>query len=105
MWPILVLGLVTLGIASSFAWTPTERKLGLIRPLSVSMVFLSLSSTLIGFVYSVRYVDRIPDFANNPTTPYRVLMGLGESISALILAFGILSIVWVLAAFGLRRQD
>ena len=104
MWPILVLGIVTLGIAGSFSWAPTERKLGLIRPLSVSMVFMSLASTFAGFAMSAKNVQRVAEYPNNPKLPYLVMMGFGESITALILAFGILSVVWVLMAFGLRRQ-
>lgn len=104
MWPILILGIVSLVVAGSFAWRPTERKLGLIRPLSVATVFLSLTGTFTGLAATMIHVTTLPKFAESPKLPLYLMMGIGESISSVILGFGILSVVWILAAFGLRRQ-
>ncbi len=104
MWPILVLGIVALVVAGSFSWAPTERKLGLIRPLSVATVFMSLAGTMAGLATTMRAVSTVPTYAESPKLPLYVMMGIGESISSVVLGFSILAIVWVLTAFGLRRQ-
>jgi len=104
MLPILVLGIATLIVAGSCAFRPSERKLGLIRPLSVALVFMSLAGTCAGIAATMKYVTRLPQLAESPKLPLIVMTGIGESISSLILGLGILSVVWILAAFGLRRQ-
>lgn len=104
MWPILALGIVALSIALSYAMRPTERKLGLIRPLSVATLLMSLAGTLTGIAATMKHVTTIPKLAESPKMPLYVMMGIGESISSVILGFGLLTIVWILAAFGLHRQ-
>ena len=104
MWLILALGVAVVGLAGSFAWNPSERKLGLVRPLSVALVFLSVAGTAAGIAATMTYVTRVPEFATDPKLPLIVLTGIGESITPLILGFTILTTVWLTVTLGLRRQ-
>ena len=104
MWPLLILGFATLAVAGSFAWRPSERKLGLIRPLSVATIFMSLAGTFAGIAATMTHFSSLPQFSESPKLPLVVMAGIGESMSAMILGFGLLAVVWILTAFGLRRQ-
>ena len=103
MWFILALGFVTLGVAGSFAWRPGERKLGILRPLSVATVFAVLAGVFSDIGATMKHVSSVEEFARSPDLHLIVMTGLGESMAPAILGFSMLSVAWILAAAGLRR--
>ena len=103
MWFILAIGLVVLGVAGSLVWRPGERKLGILRPLSLAMVFATLSGIFSGIGATMKHVTTIEEWAQSPDLHLIVMTGLGESMAPAILGFSILSVAWLLAAVGLRR--
>lgn len=104
MWFILVLGGVTLGVSIWFAIRPGERKLAFLRPMSVATVFSVLSGVFSDLGAVMHTVTNRPEFAQSPDLHLIVMTGIGESMAPAILGFSILSVAWLLAAVGLRRQ-
>jgi hypothetical protein len=105
MWLILVLGLLALGLAGSFAVRPTERKLNILRPLSLATVFSILGAIAADIGAVMKRVPQLPEFASSPDLRVALYTsGIGESMVPAILGFTVLSLVWLLAAVGFRRQ-
>jgi hypothetical protein len=104
MWFILALGLACLVLTGSFIWRPAERKLAMIRPLSLATVFATLAGVTTGLAATTKYVAARPELAGSADLPILVLIGIGESLANAILGFSILMLVWILVAVGLRRQ-
>ena len=103
MWFILVIGLVALGVAGSFAWRPGERKLGVLRPLSLATVFAVLAGIFSDIGATMRTVTSIEEYAQSPDLHLIVMTGIGESMAPAVLGFSILAVAWLLASVGLRR--
>lgn len=104
MWLILVLGLLSMGLAASFAFRPAERKLNILRPLSLATVFSILSATAADIGVVMKRVPQLPEFTSNPDLRAALYTsGIGESMVPAILGFTLLSLVWLLAAVGYRR--
>lgn len=104
MWLILLLGGVALGVAVWFAIRPGERKLSFLRPMSVATVFAVLSGVFSDLGAVMHHVANRPEFAQSPDLHLIVMTGIGESMAPAVLGFSILSVTWLLAAVGLRRQ-
>ncbi len=101
---ILLLGLTTLGVAIAFAISPAERKLAVLRPLSLATVFAVVSTTYAGLGATLVHVaegGKVP-----PDQLFSSLVaGLAEATVPGIVAFAVLSLAWVMVAVGMRRQD
>jgi hypothetical protein len=104
MWVILLLGGLALWVAGSFAWRPGERKLGILRPLSVATVFATLAGIFSGFGATMHNVTTNPEWSQSPELHLIVMTGIGESLANAILGFGMLTVAWILATVGMRRM-
>jgi hypothetical protein len=105
MWLILVLGLLSLGLAASFAVRPAERKLNILRPLSLATVFSILGAISADIGTVMKRVPQLPEFTGSPDVRLALYTsGIGESMVPAILGFTVLSLVWILAAVGFRRS-
>jgi hypothetical protein len=100
---IAVSGVGALGMAIAYVTRPTERKLALMRPLSLASIFAAvcswaagLAAVLRGLAASGPRYDRIDMSA--------VFAGLSECMAPLFVAFAFLAVAWLLVAVGLRRQ-
>ena len=90
-------------VAVTYAIRPTERRLALMRPLSLAAIFSGLGSFTLGVMQVLRGVAAAP-LETNPG--WRgASVGLAEAFVALFIAFGCLTIAWLLIALGLRRAD
>jgi hypothetical protein len=99
----IVIALLLLWVAISFAIRPTERKLAILRPLALSLVFALLAITLAGWANLLHALQRI-SFPEGKDSVRLLLSGLAEGLVPGILGFAVLAVSWALAAFGLRRQ-
>jgi hypothetical protein len=70
------------------------------RPLSLAGLFGALA----GFVMGVINMLRNSAVSNVPLGSPAQLMGLAEAFVPLFVAFGSLTVGWLLVALGLRRQ-
>jgi hypothetical protein len=98
---ILVAGAGGLGTAVAYAIRPTERKLALIRPLSLAGIFAAICSSAVGFATALKGAA---GKGVNPESMQVMLAGLSEAWIPLFVAFAFLAVAWLLVAVGLRRQ-
>ena len=97
----LLVGIVPLGMAVTFAIRPSESKLALMRPLSLAGMFGALCGATSG-VINVFHYAAIQQLPMGSTV---ALLGLAESLVPLFVACGSLTIAWLLVALGLRRHE
>ncbi len=99
----IVIALLLLGVAISFAIRPTEYKLGILRPLALSLVFALLAITFAGFANLLTGLHRL-SFPEGKESMGLLLGGLAEGLIPGIMGFAVLAVSWGLAALGLSRQ-
>jgi hypothetical protein len=98
---ILVSGVGALGTAIAYALRPTERKLALMRPLSLASIFAVITSMSAGVATALKHA------ADNHLSPDSLTVfvaGLSESFIPPFAGFSFLAVAWVLVAVGLRKQ-
>jgi len=98
----LVVSLATVGMALAYAYRPSEQRLALMRPLSLAAIFGGLSSFTVGLVTVLQGIS-----ATQTVTVHTwgaIARGFAETITGLFVAFGCLTIAWLLVALGLRRS-
>jgi hypothetical protein len=79
---------------------PSERRLALVRPLSLAGLFAGLSSFssgVIGLLTGLSFTAEIGWL--------RVAAGAAECVAALFISFACLTITWLLVALGMRRAN
>ena len=94
---ILVAGGGAVVTAVAFALGPRERTLAILRPLSASTAFATVSAVLAGSATAFK------NFAEGAGTEMMVA-GLAEAVVAGAGGFALLAVAWLLAAVGFRRQ-
>ena len=103
----MIIGGVTLVTAVLFAYRPSERRLAILRPLSAATIFSAFAAFLLGIANGLSvYIRLLDQAADGPAgDASRLLLGaLRESPAPLVIAFALVSVVWLLVAVGLRRQ-
>src|SRR5262245_2929804 len=95
----MFLALFPLGAGAAYLLKPTERRLALMRPLSLVGLFSGLNGTTIGAINTLGMVWKRQD------VDARLLaVGSAESLVPLCLAFGALTMAWLFVAIGMRRH-
>ena len=98
---ILIVGLAAVVTAAGFAFRPQERTLAVLRPLSASTAFATVSAMLAGAAMALK---NGADGALSGEALTLLVGGLAESAVAGVLGFALLAVAWLLAAVGFRRQ-
>jgi hypothetical protein len=98
---ILVVGLATVVVAGAFARRPQERTLAVLRPLSASTAFATVSAMLAGTAMALK---NGADGTLSGDALTLLVAGLAEATVAGELGFALLAVAWLLAAVGFRRQ-
>jgi hypothetical protein len=98
---ILVSGVGALGTAIAYAVRPTDRKLTLMRPLSLASIFAAVCSWSVGLATALKHAadNRLAGEALSV-----MLAGISEAMIPPFVAFAFLSVAWLLVALGLRRE-
>jgi hypothetical protein len=104
MWAILFFGLINLGAALRFAYSPARTRLPPIVALSVAVLFSIACGVMADIAAVGSKVPARPEWANDPKIHLILLRGLAESMAPGILGFSTLSLVALLCAVGLRRR-
>ena len=98
MWPVSAFGLLMLGVAVRYAVKPESRMV----PLVVSTGVLTLLSGMLGFVTGLiatfHAVGQV-----KPDERYIALIGLGESLNNLSLAFALMTLSMIVVVVGAYR--
>ena len=90
------------GLAVAYVIRPTERKLALMRPVSLAAIFAAVCGLLSGWTMVLQGVAATPpDRISMP----QVYMGLAESLTLGFVCFGFLAAAWLLAAAGMLRRS
>ncbi len=100
---LLVITLFLLGIAISFAVRPTERKLGMLRPLSLALVFALIGALCGGLANTFQASVGHATAADAGESVQILLAGVSEALIPGAVGFAVLAIAWALAAIGLKR--
>lgn len=97
----MLVAIATVAMAAAYAIRPNERRLALMRPLSLATIFAALFSFTAGLAVILDGISATG--AANVGWP-RVAAGAAESLVPLFGAFGSLTVAWVLVAIGFRRH-
>ncbi len=99
----LIVGITALGLGVSFARQPAERKLAMLRPLSLAVILASSSAIVSGLAMSFSRAAGLA-LAGTPPYPGMLMAGLAESMVPAAVGFALLAVAWVFVALGMRRQ-
>jgi len=103
-----LVGVATLATAASFAFRPTERTLGILRPLCAATICSALAAFFAGVTNGLYALTRLLGDTSGGGAAARLwpeaLRGFAESPIPLVAGFASVSIAWLLVAVGLRRQ-
>ena len=99
----ILIGLAPMVMGAVYAIRPSERRLSMMRPLSLAAIFGSLCSMLLGFATVLRGISASTD----PETAafHFGAAGLGEALVPPLMTFAFLAVAWISVALGLRRQN
>jgi biopolymer transport protein ExbB/TolQ len=97
----LVVCLLPLAVAILYVVRPTEQRLALMRPVSLSAIFAGLCSLLAGMINILRNLGA----TSSPISIQPVAIGLSEAMVPPFVGFGCLTVAWLLVVLGLRRQS
>jgi hypothetical protein len=104
-WPmiaLIALGIPLLVAAAKFAKSASPQGLSVIRTLTAAMIFMAIAGVTSDLAAVGRGIADNPDWLKD-ALPY-VLAGFAEAMAPATLAFPLLSIAWILVAFGVRRM-
>ena len=97
----LALGFVPLVMAVVYLIRPTERRLALMRPLSLAGLFAAIAGGVLGFM-NVLHLAWTRELT---AETYRVMaIGSAESLVPMFVGFASLTVAWLLVAVGMGRQ-
>jgi hypothetical protein len=80
---------------------PDERRLALMRPLSLATIFAALATTTLGFAHVFRGISTTGDLTKIAWGA--VAAGAAESLIPLHVAFGCLTVAWLVLAVTMRK--
>lgn len=99
IFSILVSALPALA-GAAYLFGPTERRLALMRPISLAGIFASLSGTTLGAINTLRM------FWLEPPREWRMFaIASAESLVPLFFGFSCLTVAWLCVAAGMRRMQ
>ena len=88
-------------MAVAYVVRPNERRLALMRPLSLAGLFAALTGSTVGFVNVLVGLGRHGFTAEQ----YAITaIGSAEALVPLFVGFGVLTVAWLLIAAGMGRQ-
>lgn len=105
LWFFVIVGLLTLVVATRFALCPLERTLAVLRPLCAATAASAVDAFLLGVTNILVALKRVMDAAGTATVPPLMIVG-GACEATAILALGaaFLAATWLLTAVGVHRQ-
>ena len=103
MWfAVVVSGLGAFCVAAAYAWRPSERKLMLMRPLSLASVFSAIGSLTAGMAAILKGAAATGTWSAGSVA--RLLYGCAEALIPMFVTFSFLAVAWLLVTVGMRRQ-
>jgi hypothetical protein len=97
----MVVSLAPLFTGVLYAWRPSERRLALMRPLSLAAIFAGLCTLLSSLAHVFQGLADTQPWTD--ATRHQIAAGLAETVTPLFVAFGFLTVGWLCIAAGIRR--
>lgn len=97
----LLIGALPLVASGLYVLRPTERRLALMRPISLAGLFAATGGTVAGFVNALHSLAIESEFT--PALVPRLAAGAAESLVAVFFGFACLTVAWLLVAVGMQR--
>jgi hypothetical protein len=91
-------GVGVLGVGLGYWLRPTERKLALMRPLSLASIFAALASLTAGWAYVLQGAAATPTWTAQGVQS--LLMGSSQMLIPMFVTFAFLSVAWLFVAIG-----
>ena len=98
----IVLAFAPLVMAVMYVIRPNERRLALMRPLSLAGLFASLTGSATGYLHVFRHVGIAPEFTADFYR--RMATGAAESLVPVVVGFTCLTVAWLLVTAGMSRS-
>ena len=98
----LLIGALPLAAAGLYALRPTERRLALMRPISLAGLFAALGGAVLGFVAALRALAMADQIT--PAMVPAIAAGASESLVTVFFGFACLTVAWLLVAVGMQRH-
>ena len=98
----LVICLTPLAMAIAYAASPSERRLALMRPLSLAAIFAALAGVFIGFIMVLRGIGATGALTAGAWRS--IALGASEALVPVFFGFACLTAAWLLVALGMRRS-
>lgn len=98
----LAIQLIPLIMATVYVVRPSERRLALMRPLSLAALFAALAGAVVGFLHVLRGMGLTSEFSANSF--HLMALGASESLVPMFVGFASLTVAWLLVAVGMSRD-
>jgi hypothetical protein len=98
----LAIDFVPLVMAAAYCLRPTDRRLALMRPLSLAGLFAALTGGATGVLHVLRTAAVAPETSENLYR--RMALGTAESLVPVAVGFVCLTAAWLLVAVGMSRS-
>lgn len=85
-----------------FARNASPQGLSMIRALTMAVLFAAIGGVITNLAAVARHVPNNPELWKEPLA--NILWGINESMASAILGFPLITIAWILVAFGVRRM-
>jgi hypothetical protein len=102
MFLVLATVIPLLITSAKFARNASPQGLSMIRALTLAVVFASIGGVVTNLATVARNVPHDPELMKEPLAP--ILIGFNESMAPATLGFSLVTIAWILVAFGVRRM-
>ena len=102
MFVVLATAVPLLITSAKFARNASPQGLSIIRALTMAVVFASIAGVVSDLASVARHVPSNPELWKEPLA--NILWGFNESMAPAILGFSLVTIAWILVAFGVRRM-
>lgn len=94
--------IAVLALAVSYVFRPTEQKLILMRPISLAVIFATVSGLLGGWI---SILSGVAATASGQLPSATLWQAIGESLIVGFVCFGFLAAAWLLVAVGMLRRS
>jgi hypothetical protein len=98
----MLVPVATVAMSVAYAIRPDERRLALMRPLSLATIFAALCAFTAGIANIFRGIAATQTLSAERWR--NISLGTSESFVPLFVAFGCLTVAWLVVGVGMRRR-
>jgi hypothetical protein len=96
----ILMGVVPLVLGIVYAIRPNERRLAMMRPVSLATIFAVLSGSTLGLLNTFRNIG----MGQTGSFSRVNALAVSESLVPIFFGFGCLTVAWICVALGLWRR-